>query len=221
MIERSENITNIAGALLKAQKSIGLAIKNEKNPYFKSSYADLKAVIDAVKEPLNENNITFLQAVNMKDGSEMPVVETILLHESGQFISSVSPVFCAKPNDPQAFGSGVTYTKRYALQALLGLPTSDDDAEGAMDRNKKKDVKPPERTIEEILEDACKNYMEVHQKEVPDNHYISPVNFKAALKTAYGKLGAKEKKTFKWDDDGVKMLSLMIELKDTLMEVPQ
>jgi len=111
MIEKSENITNLAAALLKAQKAIGIAIKNEKNPYFKSNYADLKAVIEAVKEPLNDNAISFLQAVNVRNGSELPVIETMLLHESGQYLNSVTPVFCSKPNDPQAFGSGVTYSE--------------------------------------------------------------------------------------------------------------
>ena len=220
MLEKSENITNLAAALLKAQKAIGVAIKDAKNPYFKSNYADLKAVIEAVKEPLNENGITFLQAVN-NNGQELPVIETMLLHESGQFISSVTPVFCAKPNDPQAFGSGVTYSKRYALQAMLGLPTADDDGEGAMARGKKKEPKPSERTIDEILTDACKSYMETYEKEIADGFYVSPKKFKDALKAVYGKLPPKDKKGFKWDDDGVKMLVLMLKLEDVLDEVPE
>lgn len=133
MIEKTENITNLAAALLKAQKAMSSALKDATNPYYKSSYADLKAVIEAIKEPLNSNGIAFLQAVN--GDHEFPSIETMLLHESGQFLCSRTPVFCSKPKDPQAFGSGITYSKRYALQAILGLPTKDDDAEAAMGRN--------------------------------------------------------------------------------------
>ena len=136
MIEKSENITNLAAALLKAQKDMGTALKDATNPYFKSSYADLKAVIEAIKEPLNNNGVSFLQAVNGA-GEGNPVVETMLLHESGQFLCTRTPVFCAKPNDPQAFGSGVTYSKRYALQAFLGLPTEDDDGNAGTAKNPK------------------------------------------------------------------------------------
>ena len=136
MIEKSENITNLAAALLKAQKDMGTALKDATNPYFKSSYADLKAVIEAIKEPLNNNGVSFLQAVNGA-GEGNPVVETMLLHESGQFLCTRTPVFCAKPNDPQAFGSGVTYSKRYALQAFLGLPTEDDDGDAGANKNQK------------------------------------------------------------------------------------
>jgi len=128
-MDRSENIIELAKSLLKAQSEIISAIKDSTNPYFKSTYADLTSVIEAVKPALNKNGIIFLQAVNMTETS--PVVETILLHESGQFISTKTPVYCLKPNDPQAFGSGITYSKRYALQALLGLPTEDDDGKDA------------------------------------------------------------------------------------------
>ena len=61
----------------------------------------------------------------MENGN--PCVETTLLHTDGEFISTITPVYCKEPNNPQAFGSGVTYTKRYALQAFLGIPTEDDD----------------------------------------------------------------------------------------------
>lgn len=145
-------LQKIAPALLKAQIAVGAALKSSTNPYFKSSYADLTAVIEAVKEPLNENDIVFLQLVQtaedcplIETASTAPdgtgvsrtspayssVVETILLHSSGEQISTLTPVFCNKPNDPQAFGSGITYVKRYALQAILGLPTEDDDGNEA------------------------------------------------------------------------------------------
>jgi hypothetical protein len=129
----SEKIDLISKALVEAQKGFGSAIKGSKNPYFKSSYADMSSVVEAIKEPLNKAGIAYIQLVT---SGEKDVVETILLHESGQFISTETKIYCTKPNDPQAFGSGITYTKRYALQAALGLPSEDDDGNAASQKTK-------------------------------------------------------------------------------------
>ena len=131
---KSETISKLAVALVKAQSQIEHAKKGSKNPYFKSNYADLTEVIETIKKPLNENGIVFLQIVDSNE-SGSAVIETTLMHESGEFISGRTPVFCAKPNDPQALGSGITYSKRYGLQAICGLATEDDDGESAMGRN--------------------------------------------------------------------------------------
>tara|TARA_Y100000310_G_scaffold281426_1_gene301888 strand:+ start:710 stop:1390 length:681 start_codon:yes stop_codon:yes gene_type:complete len=133
-MNQSESIKAIAPALLAAQKAIKKVSKTADNPYFKSKYADLVAVIDATKKPLNDNDIVFLQAVG--GNGDGPYVETVLLHTSGEWVSTQTPIYCKKPDDPQAFGSGVTYSKRYALQALLGLPSEDDDGEAAVARDK-------------------------------------------------------------------------------------
>lgn len=124
----SEKIDMISKALVAAQKEIGTVLKNAENPYFESKYANLQAVIGAVKEPLNNQGLAFLQLVQT-DG-EIDSVETVFMHESGQFISSSARVYCNKPNNPQAFGTGISYAKRYALQAALGLPTEDNDGNG-------------------------------------------------------------------------------------------
>ena len=135
-MKTSETISKFAAAFCKAQSQIEYATKSSKNPFFKSNYADLSEVIEAIKTPLNNNGISFLQLVNI--GEERSIVETILLHESGEFISSETPIFCQKQNDPQALGSGITYSKRYALQAICGLSTEDDDGNKAS----KKPAKP-------------------------------------------------------------------------------
>ncbi len=175
MIEKTDNITNLAAALLKAQKAMSSALKDATNPYYKSSYADLKAVIEAIKEPLNSNGIAFLQAVN--GDHEFPSIETMLLHESGQYLCSRTPVFCSKPKDPQAFGSGITYSKRYALQAILGLPTKDDDAEAAMGRNDKtpqKTQKKPTQKVKqnEIVDSAWLQFEAKHQAILKQEAFI-------------------------------------------------
>ena len=121
----SPSIVKISGALLKAQKSIKSVTKDASNPFFKSKYADLASVINACKEELNAEGITFLQPV---DGMN---VETLLLHESGEYISAQTPIVCKSQNNPQDLGSAITYARRYGLQSMIGLPAIDDDGEGA------------------------------------------------------------------------------------------
>jgi hypothetical protein len=140
-MKTSESIKTISPALLKAQQTIGAVFKGAQNPFFKSAYADLPSVIEAVKGPLNDVGIAFIQSVDCTEHG--PVVETRLLHESGEWIASVTPIFCKENNNPQALGSGITYSKRYALQAICGVPTSDDDGEGAMGRDQKETTNPP------------------------------------------------------------------------------
>lgn len=136
----SQLITNLSKALLSAQKLMGGAIKGSKNPYFKSTYADLGAVLEACKDLLNDAGIVILQPVNRDALGTF--VETTLLHaESGEFISSVTPVVFAKEGDPQAQGSAITYARRYGLQSLLGMPAEDDDGEKAMSRKSKETTK--------------------------------------------------------------------------------
>lgn len=137
-MNRSDSIINLSKALLKAQQQMESAKKDSANPFFKSKYADYNAVLEACKGPLNDNGIVILQPTNMRsnpDGTTQLVIETTLIHaETGEFISSMSPVVVAKQNDPQALGSGISYQKRYSLQSLISLPSDDDDGESAMDR---------------------------------------------------------------------------------------
>jgi hypothetical protein len=128
----AENKNNIYAALCKAQKSFKPAIKDTANPFFKSKYADLASIWDACKDALADNDLFVSQSIaNPENG---PVLVTKVFHISGEFIESTCPIICGKQNDPQAFGSAVTYTRRYSLAPLLGLITDDDDGEGAMVR---------------------------------------------------------------------------------------
>lgn len=123
----SPTIKAISTALLSAQKTIGAAKKGSTNPFFHSNYADLGSVMEACKEALNDNGITCLQPV------EDMTVETVLLHESGEWISGSTPIVLSK-QDPQALGSAISYARRYGLQSMLFIPAEDDDAEKAMNR---------------------------------------------------------------------------------------
>lgn len=134
---KSDNIDLVAKALAVANKSIGKATKESNNPFFKSKYADLAQIIEVVKEPLSEQGLVILQPQKtvLEQDKLNTYVETIIMHESGQFLGSETLVICAKQNDPQALGSGITYARRYGLQSLLNIPAVDDDGEAAMSRD--------------------------------------------------------------------------------------
>lgn len=135
-MKTSTNISNLTKALLKAQSQMGAAKKDAKNPFFKSSYADLPTVMEVVKGPLNEAGIVVLQPASHQDGKNF--ITTTLIHgESGEWMSSETEVVSAKANDPQAFGAAQTYARRFGLQAMLFIPAEDDDGNTAAGRTTK------------------------------------------------------------------------------------
>lgn len=127
-MKHSESIKEIAGALLKAQIAIKAALKDSTNPHFKSKYADLSSVIDAVKGPLNANGIVFTQGVSAAENGV--AVETMLIHTSGEWMSETLPIPVSRV-DAQGVGSAITYGRRYGLQSMCGVPAEDDDGNAA------------------------------------------------------------------------------------------
>jgi len=134
-MNKSESIDKLAAALCKAQAEMGGAVKDAKNPFFKSSYADLTSVIKAIKEPFANNGLSYSQFPITSEGGGGVGVVTILMHTSGQWLESEFYLPIAK-KDPQAGMGAVTYARRCVLQAMAGIPTADDDAEAAMMRGK-------------------------------------------------------------------------------------
>ena len=131
-MEKSENITELIKTLIKIQPLLKPAIRDKVNPYLKSKYADLSGVWDTCRDLLKENGLAVSQVCGINEyGSYL---ETILMHESGQWISGKYPLKPVKADDPQAMGSAMTYARRYSLAAILGIVTEDDDAEVAMGR---------------------------------------------------------------------------------------
>lgn len=130
----SQSVDKLVPALLAAQKAMSNAIKGSSNPFFKSSYADLNAVREASLPALNENGFIVTQPMVQKEGKTY--VRTMFLHTSGQFIGSDTEVIAKNPGNPQEYGSGISYARRYGLQALAFLGQQDDDAESAMGRTK-------------------------------------------------------------------------------------
>jgi hypothetical protein len=124
-MQRSETITNIAPALNRAQAAVKPAAKDSLNPHFRSRYADLGAVWDACRDALAENELSVLQLPTAAEPGYCGL-ETILLHVSGEFVSSTAQIPLGK-NEPQGYGSALTYLRRYSLAALLGIVADDDD----------------------------------------------------------------------------------------------
>lgn len=120
----------IATALLKAQTEMSNPKKGATNPFFKSKYADLNSIREAVIPVLNSNGISVLQPIVHIDSKNF--VKTILLHESGESLESLTEIVYNKINDAQAQGSGISYARRYALQSFVCVGADDDDGQKAV-----------------------------------------------------------------------------------------
>lgn len=143
-MKTSETIIKIIPALLESQKKIESVTKEADNPYFKSKYADLNSLMEACKKILNDNNILILQPVTLEG------VETILIHNSGEWLSSITKIVCKSENNPQDQGSAITYARRYGLQSMLFMSAEDDDGEKATD-HKTTSPSPVKQTLTPIV----------------------------------------------------------------------
>ncbi len=123
-MNQSESIDLLAAALVQFQRTAPAVHKNATNPHFKNRYADLAAIIEATRQPLADADLAVMQ---LPDGDDLI---TRVVHKSGQWISSRTPVKCGKP-DAQGYGSGLSYARRYALTAILNLAAEDDDGQAA------------------------------------------------------------------------------------------
>jgi len=127
---KSESINELAAALAKAQAKITGAVKNAANPHFRSSYANLEAIWEAIREPLSSNGLAVIQTTSANPTTGLLELVTTLAHSTGQFIQGRFPIMAAK-QDAQGIGSATTYARRFALAAIVGVYQTDDDAEAA------------------------------------------------------------------------------------------
>lgn len=139
---QSPEIGLLAEALAKAQGKMMGAVKDASNPFFKSRYADLASVWEAVRKPLSDNGLSVIQTT--ADSGFFPTVKiiTTLAHSSGQWIRGEMLVNPGK-NDAQSMGSAITYGRRYALQAIAGVAPEDDD--GNLASEGAKETPPPSK----------------------------------------------------------------------------
>lgn len=121
----SESIAKIASAIVKAQGELNTVAKDATNPHYRSRYATLHGIVQSTRETLRKHGLAVVQTFGQTDGTYIDLTTT-LLHESGEWMSGILTVRPAKP-DPQGLGSAATYARRYALSAILGIVTDDDD----------------------------------------------------------------------------------------------
>ena len=131
---KSEQVNELAASLAKAQGQMKNATFNRVNPHFKSKYADLASIIDAVRKPLSENGLGWTQTTELRNGGMLLV--TTLMHTSGQWIQSDYPLPLGVK--PQEMGSATTYAKRYSLAAIAGIAADDDDDANIANNSKAK-----------------------------------------------------------------------------------
>ncbi len=141
---KSETIGKLALALSKAQGSIAGAKKDALNSHFKSKYADLASVWDACREALVTNELSVAQTTTMQ-GIEGVCVVTTLMHSSGEWMSGEIFMPVSK-KDAHGFGSALTYARRYALAAIVGVSPEDDDAATAVAQVK--EAKPEKSSVD-------------------------------------------------------------------------
>ena len=167
-MNKSEAIGKLAEALSKAQGMMKGAIKDSENPFFKTAYADLASVWDACREPLSKCGLSVTQTTRIADNGD-PVIITTLLHSSGEWMSGELLVKPVKA-DPQSVGSAITYGRRYALSAIVGIAPEDDDGEKAQGRQHTEQHKEPEKKAEGTNYKYLQT-MKAMKKDVGDDMY--------------------------------------------------
>jgi len=164
-MNKSESITNLATALAMAQMNIKGAIKDSANPFFKSKYADLSSVVEAIKPAFGQCGLSYIQRIEPSDKDEVRV-ETILMHASGEWLSCGVLNLPVSKADAQGYGSALTYARRYSLAAAcgVGVAPEDDDGNAASGKNT------PQKRL-----DSLNTHLDA----------IAAVTTQDALKTAY------------------------------------
>jgi len=171
-MKTSELIDQISKAMSLAQGEMKPASKSTDNPYFKSTYATLSQVMDAIREPFRKNNLCVFQDVCSSENGVS--IHTRISHASGQWIEFGPMEIPLSKKDAQAVGSATSYGKRYSLSAAVGVVSDveDDDGEGAMNRGGKEDKKKTSAFITDDqvnqLEDLASQCDPVYVKKLMD-----------------------------------------------------
>jgi hypothetical protein len=166
----SESTIEITKALIAFHQEIGKIKKDAKNPFFKSDYATLSSILEAIKDPLTSNGLTFVQFPDGENG-----LTTRLMHESGEWMEATYRMIPAK-NDPQGLGSAITYQRRYSLGAVLGLNIdNDDDGNPASSPAVAPKATSKPRTKEEVA------YAELKGKILTESDFGKLEQYKASL----------------------------------------
>jgi hypothetical protein len=125
----SESLKELASAFAKAQAEIEGATADKQNPHFRSRYADLGNVVDAIKPAITKHGLSFVQVSHNDESAAC--IETIILHSSGEWLSCGCVSVPVSKHDAQGYGSALTYARRYSLAAAFGVAPEDDDGNAA------------------------------------------------------------------------------------------
>lgn len=174
---QGDNLAALFASMVAAQGDMGTVLKDAVNPHFKSKYADLATVCDAVIPALNKHGIAVIQAPGM-NGPRV-TVETILAHKNGAMMRTILELTPTKA-DPQGVGSAITYARRYALQSVAGVAPEDDDGNAASQPVKKNAAQVKKggefETFEKSIH-AAKTPMEAAQAFVAADYPAWPQSF--------------------------------------------
>ena len=192
-MNKSESIKELATALAKFQGEIKNPANTATNPFFKSKYAPLSDVLNAVRPILSKNGLSVLQSPS-GDGEHI-IVTTTLIHSSGEWIESPELVLKADKATAQGAGSAITYARRYALSAILGISSEDDDDGNDAEKQAptKKEVKKEVKT--ELSEAQIKRLF-----AIASSKGISKETIDVRIKSDYKKDSSKDLNKKEYDD---------------------
>ena len=155
-------------AIVKAQSQIKTASKDAHNSHFRSKYADLGSVWEAIKQALHSNGLAVVQLTRIHE-SGAPVLVTRIIHVSGEHIEGEYPLVCKDPTDPQKLVAAMTYARRAALSAALGVIADDDDGNTAAGHTASPSVAKPAAapTTAKAPTNAMTDLFAAHKLEYP------------------------------------------------------
>lgn len=191
---KSESIKELATALAKAQGAIKGALKDSSNPFFKSKYADLASVVEAIREQLSTNGLSYVQVSHDKE--ESATIETLILHSSGEWLSCGPVSVPVTKADAQGFGSAMTYARRYSLSAAFGVAPEDDDGNAAAKASPGKIV--DQEIASESMPPEVVKALRDEARKIEGDFYT--IGAKAALGSwsAFKKASVLEEQTYCW-----------------------
>ena len=163
-MNKSESITKLAAALAKFQGEIKNPNNTAVNPFFKSKYAPLEEVLNTVRPILSKHGLSILQSPISSEG--MVGVNTILLHESGEWIEFTPVMLNMDKPTAQGAGSAITYARRYAISAILGINSEDDDDGNNAEPKGKVEEKPQAKSTGISEKQVLRMYMIAKSAEV-------------------------------------------------------
>ena len=152
-------------ALFEAKKEFGKLLKNKENPFHKSKYADLNALLDTISEPLERHGFFILQPILNRQ-----VVTQIIEFETGE-VAFESIMEISNQTDPQKIGSEITYFRRYTLQSLLGISAEDDDGNQKRAQPGKNDHK--KNNQEKVLTEAQFKKLKLPENQKYIDNYLA------------------------------------------------